>query len=251
MFPIPDALAAFYLICFAVGLFFVLASFFLGLSHDTLHLPGIDHGHDAGLHGGAVDHGPAVLNHGAESVGGIQGDGVHAQIGHGGHQGAIHAAGHEGFHGGDEAADERGTESHVSPINLSTAMAFLTWFGGAGYILRVYEGVPGIVSVIIAALVGLVGGALIFFFLVRVLLPGQRFLNPADYQIVGTLARVTMQIGPDQTGEIVYTQGGTRHSDGARSADGKPIEHGAEVVIVRYEHGIAYVEPWNTFIARG
>ncbi len=245
MFPIPDALAAFYLICFAVGLLFVLASFFLGLTHDTLHLPGIDHGHDAGLHTGDV-------GHGAGSVDGAHAGEVHAQISPGGHhQGPLHAAGHEGLHGGGEDAEEQATGGHVSPINLSTVMAFLTWFGGAGYILRVYEGVLGIVSLIIAAMAGLVGGALIFFFLVRVLLPGQRFLNPSDYQIVGTLARVTMQIEPGQTGEIVYTQGGTRHSDGARSADGNPIEHGAEVVIVRYEHGIAYVEPWNTFVARG
>lgn len=39
MFPIPDALAAFYLTCFAVGFLFVLVSLFLGATHDTIHLP--------------------------------------------------------------------------------------------------------------------------------------------------------------------------------------------------------------------
>jgi hypothetical protein len=62
---------------------------------------------------------------------------------------------------------------------------------------------------------------------------------------------VTVPIALGQTGEIVYTQGGSRHSDGARSAEGKPIEHGAEVVVVRYERGIAYVEPWGSFVAKG
>ncbi len=230
MFPIPDALAGFYLICFAVGLIFVLASFFLGLTHDVTHVPGIDQGHADASGLGEMHDGAGIEAH-------VDG------------AGDAHAGG-----GDSSAAGTHGhahVSGHVSPINLSTATAFLTWFGGAGYILRVYEGVLGIVSVVLAALAGLVGGALIFFFLVRVLLPGQRFLNPSDYQIVGTLARVTMQIEPGQTGEIVYTQGGTRHSDGARSADGEAIEHGAEVVIIRYEHGIAYVEPWNSFVAKG
>lgn len=242
MFPIPDALAAFYLICFAVGLLFVLASFFMGLTHDTLHLPGLPHGSGAELHSGGGAHDAGSLSHG-----GAHGGASQAGLNHG----EIHAAGHEGLHGGQDGGEDRATDSHVSPVNVSTVMAFLTWFGGAGYILRVYAGVLGVLSVAVATLAGLVGGAVIFFFLVRVLLPGQRFLNPDDYRMEGTVATVTMPIEPGQTGEIVYTQGGTRHSDGARSSDGKPIEHGTEVVIVRYERGIAYVEPWNSFIAKG
>ncbi len=229
MFPIPDALAAFYLICFAVGLLFVVASLFLGLTHDTLHTPGLDHGHADATHLGD-------MHHVGEAEASIDGDGEATANDGGAHVSVAH---------GHAAA------THVSPINVSTIMAFLTWFGGAGYILRVYAGVLGIVSVAVATLVGLAGGAVIFFFLVRILLPGQRFLNPSDYQIVGTLATVTMHIEPGQIGEIIYTQGGSRHSDGARSADGKPIAHGTEVVIVRYERGIAYVEPWNSFIAKG
>lgn len=230
MFPIPDALAAFYLICFAVGLLFVVMSLMLGLTHDTLHLPGIDHGH-----AGAGQMGDVQQAGGVDSSVDGAGDAGPAD---GGHDAA-------GVHGHVQSG------THVSPINVSTVMAFLTWFGGAGYILRAYAGVLGILSVIVAALVGLAGGAVIFFFLVRVLLPGQRFMNPSDYRMEGTVATVSMPIEPGQTGEIVYTHGGSRHSDGARSADGKPIEHGAEVVIVRYEHGIAYVEPWNSFVARG
>jgi membrane protein implicated in regulation of membrane protease activity len=252
VFPIPDALAAFYLICFWVGLLFVVASFFLGLTHDILHLPGLSHGHGGELHTGGMETHTGDLSHGAGSAGGTHAVGTHGEAGHGGsNNGALHAAGHEGLHGGQDASDEHAGGSHVSPFNVSTVMAFLTWFGGAGYILRVYEGVTGVFSVTVATLAGLVGGTVIFFFLARVLLPGQRFLNPADYRMEGTVATVTMPIEPGQTGEIIYTQGGTRHSDGARSADGKPIEHGTEVVIVRYERGIAYVEPWKSFVAKG
>ena len=130
-------------------------------------------------------------------------------------------------------------------------MAFLTWFGGAGYILRVYAGIWGILSVVAAGLVGLVGGALVFYMLAKVIYPGQRFLNPADYRMEGTVARVTVPIREGEVGEIVYTKGGSQRSDGARSVDGNPIDRGTEVVIVRYERGLAYVEPWTSFVKKG
>ncbi len=231
MFPVPDALAAFYLICFVVGFLFVFVSLFLGLAHDTLHLPGLSHG-DGGH--GALD----GLNHGtAGDAGFADGDGAGAST------------------GDPAAADHAAPTAHhaghqVSPLNLSTVMAFLTWFGGAGYILRVYAGLWGLASVVAASLVGLAGGAIIFYFLARVLLPGQRILDPADYRMEGTVAEVTIPIKPGEVGEIIYRKGGSRHSEGARSVNGGAIEHGTEVVIVRYERGIAYVEPWSSYVQK-
>ena len=53
------------------------------------------------------------------------------------------------------------------------------------------------------------------------------------------------------TGEIVYLREGSRHSEGALSATGDPIDEGTEVVIVRYERGLAYVEPWSSYAEEG
>jgi membrane protein implicated in regulation of membrane protease activity len=234
MFPIPDALAAFYLTCFVVGFLFVFVSLFLGLTHDTLHLPGLSNGDGDHWHlgGSGQDAGVDLGAHGGD-VGAV----VAADGGPDGGDAASHPA-HHGGHG-------------VSPFNLSTAMAFLTWFGGAGYLLRVYAGLLGLASVVGAFLAGLAGGAIIFYFLARVLIPGQRILDPADYRMEGTVAEVTIPIGPDSVGEIVYSKGGSRRSDGARSVDGSAIERGTEVVIVRYERGIAYVEPWSSYLRKG
>jgi len=229
MFPIPDALAAFYLICFVVGFLFVFASLFLGMTHDVLHIPGFSSGD-----GGSVDVGHEVgVEPGADAVGN-----AHLEVSESGATGPTQGQAYHGGHG-------------VSPINVSTIMAFLTWFGGAGYILEVYAGFWGLLSVVSASLIGLLGGMLIFYFLARVLIPGQRILNPADYRLEGTVARVTVPIAPDRVGEIVYTKGGSRRSDGARSSNGSAIGRGTEVVIVRYEKGIAYVEPWNSFVQKG
>src|SRR6185437_10526258 len=62
---------------------------------------------------------------------------------------------------------------------------------------------------------------------------------------VGVLGKVTSSIRQGGTGEIVYTQGGTRHATGARSEDSSAIAKGSEVVVTRYEHGIAYVRRRN------
>jgi hypothetical protein len=67
----------------------------------------------------------------------------------------------------------------------------------------------------------------------------------------GTVARVTMAIRAEGTGEIGFSRDGSRRSEGARSATGLPIEVGTEVVIVRYERGLAYVEPWASYAGEG
>jgi hypothetical protein len=56
-----------------------------------------------------------------------------------------------------------------------------------------------------------------------------------------------MPIREGGTGEIIFPIGGVRRCAGARSDDGTPIERGAEVVIARYEKGIAYVKRWEEF----
>jgi hypothetical protein len=56
-----------------------------------------------------------------------------------------------------------------------------------------------------------------------------------------------MPIRENGTGEIIFSLAGARRCSGARSDDGKGIEKGAEVVIERYEKGIAYVKRWEEF----
>jgi len=47
------------------------------------------------------------------------------------------------------------------------------------------------------------------------------------------------------TGEIIYSQAGTRRTCGARSENGAALEKGAEIVVTRYDKGIAYVRLWD------
>ena len=138
----------------------------------------------------------------------------------------------------------------IAPVNATTITAFLAWFGGFGYILASSTSFSALLVVPLAALAGTFGASLVALFLIRVLLPGQTpALRPEDYRIEGTLGRLTIPIGPGGTGEVVYDKRGVTRSNGARSADGTPLPRGTEVVILRYERGMAYVEPLDQLLA--
>jgi hypothetical protein len=130
-----------------------------------------------------------------------------------------------------------------SPFSVGTIMIFLTWFGAAGYIARTWGGQTAWTAIPVATVVGLAGGAAIWVVLAKILPRGESRLDPAQYDLRGTVAQVTSSIRTGGTGEIIYTLDGKRRVDGARSEDGTPIANGAEVSIVRYTGGIAYVVP--------
>ncbi len=214
MFFGTDWLTNLYIGCFLFGLFFTAVALFFNL------------GHFGGAHGhvGHAAHGPHV--------------GGHGQSGAHGH-GTQHTA---PTHGPLPNIAEQ--MDSLSPLNVPTVMASLTWFGGSGYIYRNSLGFDGATSLVFAVCTALVGGWLLFIILSRVLWAGQTMpMRRADYFLPGTHARVVSSIAAGGTGEIVFIKGGSRRVEGARSEDGTPLPKGIEVVIARYEKGLAYVQP--------
>jgi membrane protein implicated in regulation of membrane protease activity len=217
--------ADFYLICFAVGFCFSFFSFiFGGARTGRLHLPHF-HGHVSGAH--------------ISSAGGIPA--AHGTPGYGTPGNWPATAGHAAA-AGDAHTDQGGG---VSPFNFVTLTAFLAWFGGTGFLLTRYSGLWVGFGLLAAVAGGLVGGGIVFVFLSRVLISSEENMDSADYEMVGVLGRVCSFIREHGTGEIIYTQMGTRRVCGARSDDGSPIAKGTEVVVTRYDKGIAYVRRWS------
>jgi membrane protein implicated in regulation of membrane protease activity len=140
-----------------------------------------------------------------------------------------------------------GNANEVPWFNFGTLAAFLAWFGGTGYLLERYYAVWFLLALGIATLSGIGASAVVFWFLAKVLMAREAALDPADYDMIGVLGRLSMPIRPGGTGEMIYSQEGTRRVAGARSEDGAAIPKGAEVVVTRYEKGIAYVRPWEQF----
>ena len=153
----------------------------------------------------------------------------HLHIGHGTHVRTGHAA-----HGG----------SGLSFLNGFTLPAFLCWFGGIGYLLFRFSAILTPLVLLLAAAAGLVIAAALYAVLARYVLPAERALTAEDTRMDGVVARVSDSIRPDGgIGEILFSQTGARRSSAARSESGLPIPRGTEVVVLRYDRGIAYVSP--------
>jgi hypothetical protein len=151
------------------------------------------------------------------------------------------------FHLGHSCGHAHGPHgAGISPVNAFTVLAFLTWFGGAGYLLHRSAAFSLPVVLVIAAISGFAGAALLWATLFKLLLPHERVLDAADTEMGGVLARVSNGIrAGDGIGEIIFSQTGARRASAARSEDGYAIERGAEVVVIRYERGVAYVRRWD------
>jgi membrane protein implicated in regulation of membrane protease activity len=130
-------------------------------------------------------------------------------------------------------------------FNFATITAFLAWFGGSGYLLTRYSTLMVSLIMLIAVLIGLVGSTIVFWFVAKLLMKHDRELDPADYERVGVLGHISSPIRQGGTGEMIFSQEGTRQTCGARSEAGEALTKGTEVIITRYEHGIAYVRRWE------
>lgn len=215
--------------CFLFGFVLTIISLLVGLGHQQF-------GGNASGHWTAGHHG---LGHGHGHFGHGHGHGAGHTHAAGGHShGTAHAANHgDGHHHGAHHPEHLDV---LGFINYNTVLMFVTWFGAAGYLLLAKRQ-PAVVVFSGAIGAGLGGAMIIFLFLEMFLRRGETYMDPELYHLPGTLARVTSSIRKDGTGEIVYEQGGTRKTAGARGEDGAPYNQGDQVVITRYEKGIAYV----------
>ena len=139
------------------------------------------------------------------------------------------------------------TGAAVSPFNFSTITAFLAWFGGVGYLLTKFSGLWLWLAFLFSLAGGLMGASLVFLFLVKVLLAHDKPLNSEEYEMVGMLGHLTSAIRTGGTGEMSFSQAGIRRSAAARSDDGVAIDKDADVIVTRYDKGIAYVRRWDEF----
>jgi membrane protein implicated in regulation of membrane protease activity len=193
-----------------------------------------------GFAGGAIGH----------VVDGVHAAHVHVGTGHA-PSGASHGSVHNGASGHTASGDgsHHGVSSHhgpgsrmtsslgwtlswFSPLALSGA---LVWFGGVGLIT---EGSR--LSVVLAVTAAVIAAAI-----VRAVMNAFVRASSAPLRLTGegAIGTVNSAIGPNSTGEVLYTLEGLHRTAPARSVDGLSLPRGTEVVITRREKGIAWVEP--------
>ena len=135
---------------------------------------------------------------------------------------------------------------HAGPLNPTTIVIFMTWFGATGFLMSHYRSGTAGLAFTAAIGVGIVGAGLMYVSVIRTFLENERPLLDSDFDMVGVLGHISVPVrAGGGTGELIYSQQGTRRSCGARAEDGAGIERGTEVVVMRYEKGIAWVRPWQ------
>jgi len=196
-----------YLICFGIGTLWSVASLLMG----GMHL-----GH--GAHGHGVWHGHGV-----------------------GHSHGAHSHGHAGHaHSGASSVLASWVATFLTPGCMAV---FLAWFGGVGYLLTRHSALGKWADLAVAVFIGLVGAFLLGAFL-RWLQSHEKPLELMDTEMIGMLGHVSSTIRPTGVGEMIFVRDGSRRAVPARSEDGSEILREEEVVVTRYEKGIAFVRTW-------
>ena len=118
---------------------------------------------------------------------------VHVHLPHG-H--VPHIAGHV-------AAGHAGQTPDMPFFNFATITAFLAWFGGTGYLLEHYYNVWFVLALGISIVSGIGAAAVVFWFVAKVLMAHEAPLDPADYDMVGVLGKLSMPIRAGGTVEVI------------------------------------------------
>lgn len=215
----------FFLICFVAGFAWSLVSLLLSGLH--LHLPKV------GVHGLHVHSHPGQVS------------GAHVGHGHaatGVKMGAVPKAS-----AASDSFDAAGILAGL--LNPSAIAIFLAWFGGAGYLLTRHAYLAFWLILTLSVVTGLAGASVIAY-LMFYLQSRERPMDPADYEMVGVLGQVAATIRQGGTGEMIFTRDGAKHASAVRSENGQEIARGVEVIVTRFEQGIAYVRTWDEMAER-
>lgn len=151
-------------------------------------------------------------------------------------------------HGHDFDHGAHGGGHIFEMFNISSILAFITWFSGITYVVRNGFGWFAGIAVVIGLIFGVAGAYAISWFLYSFLRKNSPELNPADWDQVGQIGTVTGTIFENGIGEIIFERHGTRHSIPARSKEGVGIERSTEVVILDIQKGVAIVQPWTELL---
>ncbi len=239
-----DPLSLVFIACFLFGLLFLLATALLG---------SLGHGH-VGIHSSAQHSGLHLGGHAPTPHAVSHAGPAHAPA-HGTHV-ASHAPAHTNAAGRSASTQQSANQSaqgnwlaQLAYINPTTVVLFLLGFGFLGYVFHNTAHLALPLSLIFAALGGIVVALLLLILLSRIFgdTDVSTELDVADR--TGLLGKVSITIQENSLGEIIYTSpGGMRKSIPARSTDGRRLDRGQEVVVVNYQNGVAEVDTWERFM---
>jgi membrane protein implicated in regulation of membrane protease activity len=160
----------------------------------------------------------------------------------------LHLPGHGHFHMGHAGHSGGAHSSHGSTFgffNPMTLAVCLPWFGGTGYLLVHLRHIWVLAGLAFSTAAGLVGASAVMVVATRYFMAHESSLDPMDFEMVGVLGKISGTVRRKGTGEIIFEQEGARKACAARSEMDEEMRVGEEVVVTRFEHGVAYVRRWR------
>ncbi len=151
-----------------------------------------------------------------------------------------------------ERISDHNRAAEPSPVfNLASIAAFAFGFGLTAYLVTRYSSLPTAGQVVLAGVAGATAMGLQTILIARWAIPSARAEHVDErFLLQGTIARTTRDLPAASIGEIAYALDGSSYQLPARSIDGSALTSGADVVIDRVEHGVAFVESWAHVEAR-
>lgn len=158
-----------------------------------------------------------------------------------GHSG-MDTGGHD-FGGHDMGHDLSSGEVSFSPFSPIVISSFIASFGAGGLVARYAFEITGIFNVLVALIAGIIVGACVFYFFLKVFRATQSSSEARVSDLAGMTAEVITPIADSGLGEIAYILRGSRYTSPAKSQDGTAISKMKAVRIIKIVGSTAVVEP--------
>lgn len=136
----------------------------------------------------------------------------------------------------------------IFPVKPITVMSFLTVFGGVG-IIGLNHGLAVVWAASIAFVAGLSVSMALFRWVVTPLYRAQNTTTVSQKDLIGLPATVTLDITGQRFGSIRYVVKGSTCTAPAKSLHETTIKAGEEVMIVRIDQNIFWVEQSHNLFA--
>ncbi len=134
-----------------------------------------------------------------------------------------------------------GHDGHeVSGLSMLAIAGFTTAFGAFGLATATLLHAPPVLSLLAAAVGGVLVGGLAQLFFIQVL-SRSTSSNIDLHTVKGADAKVTVPIPAEGMGQVAVVLSGTRVTLSARASGGEPIPFGAEVIVDSVRDGVAFV----------
>lgn len=147
-----------------------------------------------------------------------------------------------GLFDGDGGLDFEGdVPDAILPIKPITVVSFVTVFGGVG-LISLGQQLGGVLALVLAMVSGLAIATLLYRYVVLPLQRAQNTSTVSQEDLVGRTGKVALDLSGDRFGSITYVVNGNSYTAPARSLGAVDLHQGEEVIIVRIQDNVFYVE---------